>query len=105
MHSAMGHEFGPNLICECGATMNEHERRPRPCRRFKAQGHMRTISDDQLATLRVAMGIPLHRIATGLGISISSAKRAVNGEVGGKGRTSPEVRTRVMDFLGVESED
>ncbi len=96
MIDAMGHEFGPDLVCECGVSSETHQRDPTRCGE-KRRAY--TASGDALALLRASLGIPLRIVASQCGMSVASAARAVNGRIGGHGRNSPEARQRVAVFL------
>lgn len=103
MQNAMGHEFGSTLICPCGVSLEKHQGRPKPCRKLKGARRPYTASDDVLARYRVALGIPMNAIAAGLGVSVPTVQRAVNGQIGGKGCTRQAVRDQVAEFLGADT--
>jgi len=109
LHPPLGHDFDSEaMVCPCGRTWCAHQEDPRPCDRVllsKSQQPKRagrpvgSMSEDSLAGLRVAMGLPASAVAEALGLHESTVIRAEQGKVGGKGRVSRKVRDEIEEFL------
>ena len=106
----LGHDFGEDLRCPCGTTWRNHQADPKPCERkvltkFREQNQkgagapVRSRSDDALARLRVALGLPVSSVAAAVGVSSFTVSQAERGHVGGKGMASQDARDRIEAFL------
>lgn len=92
----MGHDFGEDLVCACGTSWQAHQGDPRACAPARSRYKLRPGEDQSpLDGLRRLMGISVTSVSSVAGVSRQTAQRALNGQVGGKHRTSPETAERV----------
>lgn len=96
----MGHEFGDSLVCGCGTSWAAHQIAARPCAPPVSRYNL-TPTDDQspLDGMRRLMGISVTTVSRIAGVSRQTAERALSGQVGGKGLTSPETAERVSQVV------
>lgn len=97
----LGHDFdNDELACSCGQTFQAHQHAPRLCPLVSATYNRKPKPDAlPLEQLRVAMGLSHEFVASQVGVSTETARRAVNGDVGGKGMTARGTSDRVERFI------
>lgn len=99
--SPLGHVFeNDDLSCRCGTMFDDHHNNPRVCSIVSTSYNRKPKLDAlPLERLRIALGLSNQFVASQVGLSTETVRRAVNGEVGGKHLTSQKTGQRVEQFI------
>lgn len=98
MVSPLGHDFdNDEASCGCGTSWADHQRNPKTCLRARSRFNLRPRPDALPAdVLRRLAGITYSTLASTLGIGEETARRALTGQIHGKGRTAQVTADRVV---------
>lgn len=99
---AKGHQFGEDLVCECGVSIEAHRQFPKPCElRSKPTPKKRfgSTSSTEIANLRRLLGYPLRHVAQAVELSVQTVSRVENDQLSGAGRSSDKARETVARYL------
>ncbi len=96
----MGHIFGEEMVCVCGTDWDAHQSEPKVCAQVRSRYNLQPLNGSSpLDALRRGLGISVLSVANSCGVSPETARRALSGQVGGRGGTAVATADRVSEFV------
>lgn len=97
--SPLGHVFDSDsdeMLCPCGVSWHDHQESPLPCPDARSRYDLKPREGQSpLDGLRRLMGVSMSTVATEARVSRHTVQRALAGNIGGRGGTSPATAERV----------